>query len=297
MNDRIKNIITWKMAAVLVVSVLVIGLVYWFLGNGKNAQGLDKNTLAVVNTVQITKQDFDADWKQTPKEMQNAFKDDKEGFLDNLILVEILYQEAKQQGIVTEGNDAKEIKQKAAQELLKKVAAKVTVSDDEVRSFYDKMSEQANRGKFEDVRADIKSYVLTQKQNEAVEKFIEDMETKTTIIRNEDWLKEQRRGSAENPFTKVVHNGQPTILDLGSNTCVPCKMMKPILDELEQEYKNKANVVILEIGNYRDLAREYKVRVIPTQIFFDKDGNEYWRHEGFLAKEDIQAKLRELGVE
>lgn len=297
MNDRIKNIITRKMAAVLVVSVLVIGLVYWFFGNGKNAQGLDKNTLAVVNTVQITKQDFDANWKQTPKEMQNAFKDDKEGFLDNLILVEILYQEAKQQGIATEGNDAKEIKQKTVQALLKKVAAMVTVSDDEVRSFYDKMSEQANKGKFEDVRAEIKSYVLTQKQNEAVEKFIEDMETKTTIIRNEDWLKEQRRGSAENPFTKVVHNGQPTVLDLGSNTCVPCKMMKPILDELEQEYKNKANVVILEINNYRDLAREYKVRVIPTQIFFDKDGNEYWRHEGFLAKEDIQAKLREVGVE
>ena len=297
MDDRIKQVRRWKLLAVFLVGGLVMGLTYWFFDNIKNAQGLAKNTLAVVNTAQITKRDFDAEWKQTPQEMQSAFKDDQEGFLENLILMEMLYQEAKQQGVISTGNDTKEIKQQAVQEVLQKVASMVTVSDDEIRSFYDKMSGQVNGAKFEDIRADIKNYLLIQKQDEAVIKFIEGMKAKTTIVKNEDWLKEQRHGSAKNPFTEVVHNGQPTVLDLGSNTCVPCKMMKPILDELEQEYKNRANVVILEIGDYRDLARQYRVRVIPTQIFFDKEGNEYWRHEGFLAKEEIQVKLRELGAE
>ncbi|MDT8900324.1 thioredoxin family protein [Anaeroselena agilis] len=98
-------------------------------------------------------------------------------------------------------------------------------------------------------------------------------------------------------FEQVLHNGQPTVLDLGSGTCVPCKMMKPILDELGQEYENRVNVVVLEIGDYQYLARQYRIRVIPTQIFFDKDGNEYWRHEGFLPKEVIKTKLRELGID
>lgn len=297
MNDRIKQVKIWKMVAVFVVIGLVVGLAYWTFGNVKNAQGLERNTLVVVNTVQISKRDFDAEWKQMPPEMQNVFKDDQEGFLENLILMEMLYQEAKLQGIVIAGNDTREVKQQAVRQVVQKVADMVTVSDDEIQNFYEKMSEQVNGAKIADIRADIKNYLLTQKQDEAVEKFIEEMKIRTTIVKNEDWLKEQRRGSADNPFTKVVRNGRPTVLDLGSNTCVPCKMMKPILDELEQEYKIKANIVILEIGDYSDLARQYRVRVIPTQIFFDKNGNEYWRHEGFLAKEDIKVKLKELGVE
>ncbi|GMB00989.1 thioredoxin domain-containing protein [Pelosinus sp. IPA-1] len=296
-DSIIKKSRTWKLAAAAVVICLVIGLAFWAFGNIKNSQGLERNTLAVVNNTKITKQDFDERWKQMPEEMKSAFKEDREGFLENLILIEMLYQEAKQQGIAVAENGGKEAKEQAVQELAYKVASTAAVTDTEIRSFYDKNADKVNGVKFEDIRAEIKEYLLTQKQDAAVEAFIAEIKAKTTIIKNEDWLKEQRRKSADNPFTKAVNNGRPTVLDLGSNSCVPCKMMKPILDELDQEYRNKANVLVLEIGDYRDLARQYKVRVMPTQIFFDKSGNEYWRHEGFLAKEEIQAKLKELGVE
>lgn len=77
---------------------------------------------------------------------------------------------------------------------------------------------------------------------------------------------------------------------------VPCKMMKPIFDELTKEYKGKANILLIEIYDYRSLAAQYRVRAIPTQIFFDRDGKEVWRHEGFLPKENIVKKLKELGA-
>lgn len=288
---------TWKLAAAAVVISLIIGIAYWAFGNVKNVQGLERNTLAVVNNTQITKRDFEKEWQQMPKAMQDAYKEDREGFLENLIVFEMLYQEAKHQGIALTGNDANEVREQAVQELVRKVASTVSVTDTEIRSFYDENQEQVNGAKLEDIRADIKEYLLAQKQDAAVEVFIAEVKAKTAIVKNEDWLKEQRAAKPENLFANVVHNGRPTVLDLGSNSCVPCKMMKPILDELAQEYKNKANVLVLEIGDYRDLARQYRVRVIPTQIFFDKNGNEYWRHEGFLAKEDIKVKLKELGAE
>ncbi|MCL6591841.1 MAG: thioredoxin family protein [Firmicutes bacterium] len=88
----------------------------------------------------------------------------------------------------------------------------------------------------------------------------------------------------------------PTVLDMGSGTCIPCKMMKPIFEELEKEYQGRANIILLDVNDYRDLSTQYQVRVIPTQIFFDKQGKQVWRHEGYLAKEDIVKKLKELGV-
>ena len=101
----------------------------------------------------------------------------------------------------------------------------------------------------------------------------------------------------QNPVMEALKNGKPTVLDLGAGTCIPCKMMKPIFDELEKEYKDRANIIILEVSEHIDLARKYQIRVIPTQIFIDREGQEYWRHEGFLSKDDIIKKLGEMGIE
>jgi thioredoxin 1 len=88
----------------------------------------------------------------------------------------------------------------------------------------------------------------------------------------------------------------PRLVDLGRGTCVPCKMMAPILEELKKEYEGCAVVEVIDLREHREAAREYGIRVIPTQIFFDADGNEVWRHEGFLAKADMIAKFSEMGV-
>jgi len=102
---------------------------------------------------------------------------------------------------------------------------------------------------------------------------------------------------SENPLDDLLANGLPTVLDLGSSSCIPCKMMKPIFAELEVELAGKVNILILDISEYSNLAEKYQVRVIPTQIFFDASSKQYWRHEGFLSKEDILKKIEENGVE
>jgi len=88
----------------------------------------------------------------------------------------------------------------------------------------------------------------------------------------------------------------PRLVDLGADKCIPCKMMAPILAELEKEYAGQINVVFIDVWKNRDEGPRYGIRVIPTQIFFDASGKELFRHEGFYAKKDILAKWAELGV-
>jgi len=124
----------------------------------------------------------------------------------------------------------------------------------------------------------------------------QDLNAETDVKVTNSELVDQVDSGIRNPLDELLQNGLPTVLDLGSNSCIPCKMMKPIFAELEEELADKANILILDISEYSSLADKYKVRVIPTQIFFDASGKQYWRHEGFLSKEDILKKLEETGA-
>jgi thioredoxin 1 len=88
----------------------------------------------------------------------------------------------------------------------------------------------------------------------------------------------------------------PMLVDLGKGTCIPCKKMKPILDTLKVEYQGKAIVRIIDLRDEPKEASKYGIRLIPTQIFFDAEGKEIYRHEGFLDKQTIKAKFAEMGV-
>lgn len=99
--------------------------------------------------------------------------------------------------------------------------------------------------------------------------------------------------SPNSPPAKAI----PRLVDVGAKTCIPCKLMAPILDELKTEYAGRLQVDFLDLSINTDFAGQYGVRVIPTQIFYDASGKELFRHEGFFSKEDILAKWKELGVE
>jgi thioredoxin 1 len=100
-----------------------------------------------------------------------------------------------------------------------------------------------------------------------------------------------------NPLDHAFKTGRVVVADFGRGTCIPCKMMKPILEELAVTYKGKAEILILDISEYPDLVQKYEINLIPTQIFFDKSGKDVWFHEGFLEKDKIIEQLKELGVE
>jgi len=98
------------------------------------------------------------------------------------------------------------------------------------------------------------------------------------------------------PPPQAPTKGMVTMVDIGAKKCIPCKMMAPIMEELEKEYKGKASILFIDVWEHPNEAPKYGIRGIPTQIFYDKDGKETFRHTGFFDKKSIVEQLVKLGV-
>ena len=111
----------------------------------------------------------------------------------------------------------------------------------------------------------------------------------------------------------------PIIIDFGADSCIPCKEMAPVLEELNQELQGKAIVKFVDVWKYKDLAKGYPINLIPTQVFIDAKGQPYQpsdpeskqlnlyslkdtgehaftTHEGSLTKEQLLDILTEMGL-
>jgi len=105
-----------------------------------------------------------------------------------------------------------------------------------------------------------------------------------------------------NPFppkpipTKTSELPLPRLIDFGAGKCVTCKTMNVVLEELSSEYTNRLDVHFVDVWENKEAGKEYSIRMIPTQVFLDADGNELFRHEGYISKEDILKKWAELGI-
>ena len=98
------------------------------------------------------------------------------------------------------------------------------------------------------------------------------------------------------PLKEALANGKPTVAEFGATTCVPCKAMKPILEEIVAEYGDKLNLSFTDVRIHTSLATKYRIELMPTQVIFDGAGPIVSRHVGFWPKEDILAHLEELGL-
>ena len=99
---------------------------------------------------------------------------------------------------------------------------------------------------------------------------------------------------------KALSNAAPevTFVELGSVNCIPCKMMQPVMKAVEDKFGTRVRVVFHDVWTPegRPYAAQFRIRAIPTQVFLDKNGNEYFRHEGFFPQAEIEKVLAAKGV-
>ena len=88
--------------------------------------------------------------------------------------------------------------------------------------------------------------------------------------------------------------GTVTMVDIGSTTCVPCKMMDPVLKALREKYKGRVEIIFSNINESKRDAKKFGIRAIPTQIFFDSNGKEIWRHSGFLDQKSCEQRIDQI---
>ena len=101
----------------------------------------------------------------------------------------------------------------------------------------------------------------------------------------------------EEKFKDVPTKGMVTMIDLGADKCIPCKMMAPILAKLKKVYEGKVAIVFIDVWKHNEQARRFGIRAIPTQIFFTQNGKEVFRHVGFMSEKAIVNQLKKMGVE
>jgi thioredoxin 1 len=102
--------------------------------------------------------------------------------------------------------------------------------------------------------------------------------------------------SAES-IRQVLASGRPTVIDLGAHFCSPCKEMAPILESLAKEYRGKANVLFVDVREDQAVGERFKVRMIPTQVFFNAQGKEVKRHTGFMDRAALVRELKAAGMQ
>ena len=89
-----------------------------------------------------------------------------------------------------------------------------------------------------------------------------------------------------------------TFVELGSVKCIPCRKMQPVMKAIEDKYDDQIKVIFYDVwkSDQRKYGEEYDIRLIPTQVFLDKDGKEIFRHEGFFPEAEIDKFLQKQGL-
>lgn len=182
------------------------------------------------------------------------------------------------------------------QKYLQKLTETIKVSDAEVLDFYNHNKEMIGGAALPLVKAQIEQFLLQQKQQDFLADHIQTIGQRIPIEISDSWLKVQAPLTLDNPLDKARASGKPTLAELGASGCIPCDMMQPILEALRTKYAEKLNILFVHVGQERILGARYGVQSIPVQIFFDKNGKEFFRHTGFFAQEEIEKKLAEMEV-
>ena len=265
-------------------------------------------TLAAVNGEKITVQEFNSEVGKLDTPYREMYQEEPGQFLEGLMMKKLLLQEAKKQGVsppvkTYKDGDKEALSPEEAMitELMKKKFSKPPeVTPAEIQAFYGAFKDRMEGKKLEQVAPAIEQMIREGKQQEEMNVFLGDLRRNAKIEIDQDRVKKiaakPPESNTEDELKKALQSGQPLLVDFGANSCVPCRELRPILKEVAQEHSGKAGILVIDVYKYQGLAREYKIMLLPTLVFFDSKGKEVFRHVGVLAKEQIVAKLKEIGM-
>lgn len=97
---------------------------------------------------------------------------------------------------------------------------------------------------------------------------------------------------------KITTSPKVTFIELGSVNCIPCKQMQPVMKAVEKKYGDQVKVIFYDVWTQeqRPYADKYRIKLIPTQVFLDEKGKEFFRHEGFFPEAEIDKILQSKGL-
>ncbi len=231
-----------------------------------------------------------------PASVQEDYRKNAFFILEQQAVEKLLFEIAKKE-LASSGTELpKEPLALIEQFFMTVVFQSLDVSELEIKTFYNNNPDLFGGASFEQVKTPLKEYLLSQKRQQAASEYIRKIGQKIPIQISKDWTIQQAQAALENPVDNVRRSQKPSLVDFGADGCRPCDMMTPILQTLRQKYEGKLNVLFVHVRQHPILASRYGIQSIPVQIFFDASGKEVFRHEGFFPQDEIEKKLKEIGV-
>ncbi|MBW1783000.1 MAG: thioredoxin fold domain-containing protein [Deltaproteobacteria bacterium] len=266
------------------------GLASGILKSAKLAN-LKNGVLLTAEGVRIDESTLTEMFKDEKPEIQEQLKKNLFFVLEQQAIQKILLHEAHKSG-----QKKGEPKDQVIMMYLDENISEVTVTDKEAKAFYDENKEMTGGMPFDQVKDAIHGYLLQRKKQEAVANFLQALGKGMDIRINREWVKKQDVLERDNPVDSARRSGKPTLVQFGATGCGPCDMMKPILADLKKKYKDRLNVVYINVGEQQILGARFDIRVIPVQAFFDNNGREVFRHVGFYPQTKIEKRLAAMGI-
>lgn len=290
--------------AIAIVVVAGAILFYFFY-----LQHPSRQILVRVNEDKITVDQFNKELaKVEPALIREMLREEPNNLLERMIVRALLLQEAKKQGVSA---PVKTFKDAAANplppdesiiaELIgKKFPAPPEVTREEVEGFYKMYKGRMEGRPLKEVAPAIEQYIREAKSRETLGQFLEEIRKNAKVEIDQAQLQKVTVNPPEmntgDELKQALTGGKPVLVDFGANSCLPCRQLRPVLKEISAEYSEKAKVLVIDVYKYQDLAREHKVLMLPTLVFFDSKGKETFRNVGLMEKEKIVGKLKEIGM-
>lgn len=277
-------------------ALVLVAAAAFFLFYGK--QG-DATVLATVNGQEITLDRFLREVDKVEEPTRGMFKEDPSRFLDLMIMKVLVLQEAKSRGFEKPGeSDEEDVIQQFLED---RFSTPPSITREEVEEFYEAHKARMGDMRLEQAAPMIEQLLSRGKQEEEYMSFLDELRSKASVEIDHDRLKAMAAKPTDGTNTKeefysALKSGKPVLVDFGANSCLPCRQLRPILDEIRREKAGKVEILVIDVYKHQDLSREYRVQVIPTLVFFDANGKEVFRTQGFMPKATLLENLAKIGV-
>ncbi|MEW6377321.1 MAG: thioredoxin domain-containing protein, partial [Thermodesulfobacteriota bacterium] len=269
----------------LILGAMIIGvlagasLLYLFY-TGK----ISGQILAHVNEEKITVEQFNQEISKVEEPQREILREDPAAFLEGMIMKTLLLQEAKKQGFSPPVKTYKDVTKESLspEESLirdfmeKKFSAPPEVTKEEIQTFYAIFKDQMGGKPLNQITPLIEQFIREGKQQKNVEQFLIELRNAAKVEINQDQLQKIAAKppelNTEEDLKKSLVSGKPVLVDFGANSCLPCRKLRPTLKEIGKEYSGKTHVLVIDVYKHQNLAREHKIQVLPTLVFFDAKG-------------------------
>lgn len=96
-------------------------------------------------------------------------------------------------------------------------------------------------------------------------------------------------------FSDIINGDKPVLVDFHAEWCRPCKMMKPVLEELRQMMGDSIRILKIDVDKNRPIATSLNISGVPTLMLF-KNGQTLWRQSGVHSAKQLQSIINQKAM-